>query len=202
MPSSISPYQMDIYCHAGDSYSARIINSSIITSDSEWRGRMNAHSKGKSEIVIYAISTIDTDYLENKVLILSTAGNDNVSRIYVDDSQFHVVGYTEGDIADPTVTSFSNKLFFAGFSTFDIVSVYSPGAVGNSFPFEILPGRDLAIRFSSLPANRMATFVPVITIMDVPCTNVRWIGEELFALAPPVLGLSKRVSLVLIRSPC
>ncbi|KAI9135986.1 hypothetical protein BKA69DRAFT_267914 [Paraphysoderma sedebokerense] len=190
MPALVSPYQLDIHCHGGLAYTARVTTSALINQEPDWSGQMSSHTKGKTEIFIYG-GTATNDFVERRVLVLSTPGNDNVSRIYVDDNQFHIIGFTEGDIADTTVTSFSDKLFFAGLIPFDIASVQSPDAEDNSYPFEILPGRNFVIRFSSLPTAPMS--VPNVRLQGVSCTNVRWIGDQLFALAPSVIGLNRNL---------
>ncbi|KAI9135983.1 hypothetical protein BKA69DRAFT_1107127 [Paraphysoderma sedebokerense] len=187
IPPLASPYQMDIHCHGNLVYTARTTTSISIEQETEWLGRMKSHGKGKTDIFIYGGFVGDL-FSEQRVLVLSTPGNDNVSRIYVDDNQFHIIGFTEGDIADNTITSLSDKLFFAGFSSFDIVSVFSTDAMAISYPFEIVPESDFVIRFSSIPTNRSATFAATITINAIPCTNVRWIGDALYAVSPPIIN--------------
>ncbi|KAI9137443.1 hypothetical protein BKA69DRAFT_1097856 [Paraphysoderma sedebokerense] len=179
--------QLAVHCHNDRVVTALVTTSALIRGQVEWLNQMNSRTKGKSDIFVYFKRSNSDGESDEEVMVFSTPGNDNVSRIYLDNTQFHIIGLTEGDIADTNVTSFSNKLFFAGFSAFDIVSVRSPDAADILDSIEILPNRDFAIRFSSLPADRSALYPAAVTINKFTCGNVRWIGDELYALALPTL---------------
>ncbi|KAI9137446.1 hypothetical protein BKA69DRAFT_895761 [Paraphysoderma sedebokerense] len=181
---------MALHCHNDKVITALVTTTSLIRGESEWINQMNSRTKGKSDIFLY---TKRFSALE-EIIVLSTPGNDNVSRIYFDDTQLHIVGLTEGEIMNPNASFLSNKLFFAGFPALNIISARSPEAAEMSGPLEILPDRDFAIQFSSLPVNRGAMSPVIVKINDVPCGNVRWMGEEIYALAPPGLSIDFSLS--------
>ncbi|KAI9141967.1 hypothetical protein BKA69DRAFT_353198 [Paraphysoderma sedebokerense] len=178
--------QMDLKCRDDSIYVAIVTTSSLVTGQRPWDGKLNDNVKGKADIAIFKAS--QSNSLTNlEFVILSTPGNDNVSRIEVDpDFTIHTVGITEGDIRNPNNAALNPvSLFVASFRHFSVSSVDIPRSTGE---IEIQPGEEIMISFSSLPPRANNTFTVTMTVNWRNCTDIRWVGSQLLGRAPSGAG--------------
>ncbi|KAI9140378.1 hypothetical protein BKA69DRAFT_526174 [Paraphysoderma sedebokerense] len=117
-------------------------------------------------------------------VVISTARQDNVSRIYLpNNNSIMVTGTTDGNLSARSSPMTGRRIFLARFQEFSISSVQT------GTPNKIQDGGLFNVIFSSLPGTVTSTGILNVTLQSRFCNNVTWVNNAtISAVAPTGIG--------------
>ncbi|KAI9140375.1 hypothetical protein BKA69DRAFT_526118 [Paraphysoderma sedebokerense] len=146
---------------------------------------------GGTEIIVSKINSTSGSLLST--VAISTARQDNVSRIHIPNSNsILVTGSTDGDMSSPS-TAVGRRIFLARFQQFSVRFIQT------ITPQQIQKGETFKVSFTSLPSEAASAGVPSVTLQNRACSSVNWVNSTTISAVAPT-GIGRSIELLIVFS--
>ncbi|KAI9140025.1 hypothetical protein BKA69DRAFT_1082304 [Paraphysoderma sedebokerense] len=134
---------------------------------------------GGTEVLV---AGYDSDLVYKSRLLISTATQDNLTRIFVPSGdEIMLIGTTDGNMSRPIDTLPAREMFVLRYAYIGIINV------ATAKPNSVIPGEIIQIEFNSLPVGATSS-IPSVLFNNKPCTNRAWNAQKLSAKIPAGVG--------------